>query len=155
MKKCRFEDFAYLYPNGMLSDGEKERFEEHLSQCEHCRALADAENDIRSAFEQAPAAAPRPGFDERILHRLQAAGKSTYDRGAAVFEEFSRKLIPVAAGFVAVTFLAAFFAAPGPEKSAAESVSAYNYSEMHLTETERTLLFDDTNVVYSAYFDNY
>lgn len=154
MSNCRFNKLAYLYSGGMLESGEIERFEAHMAECAQCRRVVEEENEIRSLYSSSEIATPAPGLEEKILAGLNNDTKrQTYTKiKNDVVYMFAKRLVPIAACFAAILFVAVLFTKPAIETETVAS-SGFSYIESQLTETELELLSSDSTEAYYELFD--
>ncbi len=63
---------TYLFTNEPLTGEERERLERHLQECERCRALATALNNLDMVTFSSAHLSPATGFSQRWHTRLSA-----------------------------------------------------------------------------------
>ena len=71
MQHCECGENVSLYLDGLLSQDQVRRMEEHLAQCDACRHEWEAMCWVSSMLKAEPLASPAPGFARRVLSRLQ------------------------------------------------------------------------------------
>ena len=101
---CRHHNAAYLYPNNMLSDVEKLRFEAHLRVCDECKIIVCEENQLRSLYLESAGAEPPPGLEEGVFRALKLKRKTRVLNGNGTKLIFTRRIIPAAALLAAALF---------------------------------------------------
>lgn len=67
---------SYLLADTLLSQEEQSSLNQHLKDCERCRALSQGLNDIDTVFQHSPAPLPAPGFTQRWQTRIAAHQQS-------------------------------------------------------------------------------
>ena len=68
MKHPQFE--ALLFESDPLGHDEKDDLDEHLQECEHCRAVATSWNELEGNMRSTTFVEPTAGFTERFRDRL-------------------------------------------------------------------------------------
>ncbi len=73
---CRdFDEYINLYIDDMLHEQDKERFEQHLSQCSECRKSLEDTNRILSMVRNLDEEPLPEGFRENLFRKLEERGK--------------------------------------------------------------------------------
>jgi len=118
MKKCQFESQIDDYLLDRLEVGDKDAFEEHYFNCQHCFELMEQHNDLISAVKGRGAwiFKPQPAAEKRSL-------VPTFDR---VFSYFTPRQWATVAAAAAVLLVAVFgvlprFKGPSPQFVLSES----------------------------------
>lgn len=63
----------WIFTVGELSSAEREKLNQHLEHCQHCRSLASAMADVENMFGDVAMIAPPAGFVERWTSRAKQA----------------------------------------------------------------------------------
>jgi hypothetical protein len=88
-----------------LTQEQKAELEEHLQACQHCALFAEAERSVRHMLQEAPMAAPMPGFRARFAERLAAKRAAQHKRQVSITLALSAGLAGLLGGGVIVSTL--------------------------------------------------
>ncbi len=153
--RCRREKEALLYSCSMLSQPEKERFEEHLAGCAECAAVVEREKKTAGLFRESYPAADAAGLEDRIIYAVKnkAARGSVADRATAAF---MRRLAPVAAVLAAMMLFVTILL---PNRSDNEMVASSSgdtyYAGAVLSGADSGIFSEDSNTAYSSFISEW
>jgi anti-sigma factor RsiW len=114
--------------DGCLGADDERWLDDHVRQCDACRAEANSQAAVRSLLASRPALGVSAGFVDRVIERIEPAVGLL---GVADWRKWTWRLSPVAA----VLMLAALLV---PARQTAAPASAQAASEVNLTSVMET-----------------
>jgi hypothetical protein len=147
---CRYEKIAYLYPNNMLSQEERIRFEAHLGACDACKTIVREESGMRGLYQESGFAEPPAGFESGIFNKLNKAKNTYKPAGNIINRIFTREIIPAAA-LLSAAMLLMIFITPQKSDTQAKATSSTNYASMYIPNDDQYIISDDDNVSYNGF----
>lgn len=109
--------------DGCLGAGDESRLDEHLRQCDACRAEAHSQAAVASVLASRPALGVSIGFANRVIERIEPAGGLL---DFADWRKWTWRLSPIAAGLILAALLV-------PARQTATPASAQAASDVNLT----------------------
>ncbi|MBN1264950.1 MAG: hypothetical protein JXA25_05610 [Anaerolineales bacterium] len=103
MKHPTYEN--WILKHETLTQAQRLELEDHLQTCQYCALFAEAERSVRQMLQEAPMAAPMPGFRARFEQRLAAKRAAQHKRQVSITLAVSAVLAGVLGSGVIVSML--------------------------------------------------
>ena len=166
MKQCKFSEMAHRYADGELSPDDAKQFKQHAGECPVCGELLRDIKGMKGIFAKRKPVDCPVDLEEKI----KAAIKDTpRERTLAVIEwnRFSKSLLPVAACFslmlCSILYFFIYINTGNETEMESQSIQAAaeqarnprvaGYFDSALTDSEKKLLVDDEQALYSMYLN--